>query len=130
MQLLALTAHSIQAGAGSSSHDAGQGSSTSSLVPELVQNTTTSMTMLDSMPCEEPCPSHQHTMIFDVDLRICTLTMILSILDPQASSPTKGPLSIEFKVAMHIAMLLTRGVDKRRGRGVMGLNIQPIAVAM
>ncbi|KAF8340677.1 uncharacterized protein EI90DRAFT_2098086 [Cantharellus anzutake] len=65
--------------------------------------------------------------IHAIDLRIRALTTILSILDPQAGSPTKGPSSIEFKVAMHIATLLTRGADKKRGR--MGPNIRPIAVA-
>lgn len=72
--------------------------------------------------------THQPTMTFhDIDLRIRALTTILSILDPQASSPTKSPSSIEFKVAMHIATLLTRGADKKRG--MMGPNIRPIAVA-
>ncbi|KAF8342272.1 uncharacterized protein EI90DRAFT_3032685 [Cantharellus anzutake] len=66
-------------------------------------------------------PSH------DIDLRIRALTTILSILDPQASSPTRGPSSIEFKIAMHIATLLTRGADKKED--MMRPNIRPIAVA-
>jgi len=83
--------------------------------------------MLSSVTREAPYPSYQPPTTFNVDLRIRALTTILSILDPQASSPTKGPSSIEFKVAMHIATLLTRGADKKRG--MMGPNIRPIAVA-
>jgi hypothetical protein len=38
-------------------------------------------------------PDAQLTITFhDIDLRIRALATILSILDPQASSPTKGPL--------------------------------------
>lgn len=46
-----------------------------------------------------------------MDLRIHALTTILSILEPQASSPTKCP-SIAFKVAVHIATLLTRRANR------------------
>jgi hypothetical protein len=127
VQLLDLTAHATQAGADSASHDVGQGPSTSSPVSEPVRNATTSTTMLNPMACEASCPSHQLTAVSNVDLRIRALTTILSILDPRASSPTKGPSSIEFKVATHIATLLTRGADKKRG--MMGPNIRPIAVA-
>ncbi|KAF8342320.1 uncharacterized protein EI90DRAFT_3032892 [Cantharellus anzutake] len=70
-------------------------------------------------------PSQATPTLGNIDLRIRALTTILSRLDPQASSPTKGPSSIEFKVAMHIATLLTRGTDKR---GMMGPNIRPFAV--
>jgi hypothetical protein len=62
----------------------------------------------------------------DVDLRIRALTTILSMLDPQASSPTKAPSSIESKAAVHIATLLTRGADKKRDK--IGPSIRPIAV--
>ena len=95
------------------SHDIGQGPSTSS----PVQNANTTTTILNSMAHKVPSPTHQlpTTTLHDIDLRICTLTMILSILDPQASSPTKNPSSIKFKVVMHIVMLLTCGVDKEMG---------------
>ncbi|KAF8322369.1 uncharacterized protein EI90DRAFT_2483160 [Cantharellus anzutake] len=87
--------------------------------------------MLSWIAHQAQSASHQVTTAFhdihDIDLRIRALTTILSILDPQASSATKGPSSIEFKVAMHIATLLTRGADERRG--IVGPNIGPIAVA-
>jgi hypothetical protein len=120
--LYGLTDLTTQAGADSVSHDVGQKPSTSSPISEPA---TTSAAMLDSVAREAPYPSHQH--ITEVDLIIRALTTVLSILDSQASSPTKGPSSIEFKVAMHIATLLTRGADQKRGR--MGPNIRPIAVA-
>jgi len=123
--LLGLTDPATQAGAESACHDVRQGPSTSSPVSELVQNATTSAAILSSVAREAPYTSHQS--ITTVDLNIRALTTILSILDPQASSPTKGPSSIEFKVATHIATLLTRGADKKRG--MMGPNIRPIAVA-
>ena len=125
VQLLGLMDPATQAGVGSASHDVGQGPSTSSPVSEPVRNATTSTAMLSSA-ASDSYPSHQPTTTFNVDTRIRALTTILSILDPQACSPTKDPSSIEFKVAMHIATLLTRGADKKRG--MKGSNIRPIAV--
>jgi hypothetical protein len=131
VQLLRLTGPATQAGTGSTSHDIGQGPSTSSPDSESVRDATTSTAMPGSVAREAPYPSHpSHPPIttYNVDLRIRALTTILSILDPQASSPTKDPSSTEFKVAVHIATLLTRGADKKK-RGMMGPNIWPTAVA-
>jgi len=47
--------------------------------------------------------------LHDIDMRIRALTTILTLLDRQARSPTKGPSSIDLTVATHIATLLTRG---------------------
>src|SRR6266852_448538 len=64
----------------------------------------------------------------DIDMRIRALTTILTLLDRQASPPTKGSSSIDLTVAIHIATLLTRGANKGP-EGKIRPSFRPVAVA-
>ena len=66
--------------------------------------------------------------LHDIDMRIRALTTISTLLGRQASSPTKGPSSIDLTVATHIATLLSRNAGEGP-RGKIGPSFRPIAVA-